>query len=165
MESTQDFLLLITPGSPAISARSGGLHGTAGFGVAGFGQLVAAILPSATGPGLIDQIRALKDLKSAAAAAQARLSAADRSAVDAELAPEASTFNGLGDRAVTAAARTAAYRRDARSVALRASHAATERRVSLRRAPDTKTYLTALLPAAEGEAVYATLTRQTRHCG
>ena len=87
------------------------------------------------------------------------LSADDRAAVDAELAPDTGTFDGAGDRRIIAAARTAAYRRDPRSVTQRASHAATERHVSLRPAPDTMCYLTALLPVAQGVAVYASLTR------
>ncbi|GAB13802.1 hypothetical protein ARGLB_050_00010, partial [Arthrobacter globiformis NBRC 12137] len=41
----------------------------------------------------------------------------------------------------------------------RASHAASERSVTLRPAPDCMTYLTALLPAHQGVAVYAALTR------
>src|SRR5215218_515420 len=76
------------------------------------------------------------------------LSAADRCAVDEELAADTGTFTGAGDRAVAAAARAAAYRKDPRSVTQRASHAAAERHVSLRPAPDTMTYLTALLPVA-----------------
>lgn len=87
------------------------------------------------------------------------LTTEDRCAVDEELAPDTGTFDGAGDKAITAAARTAAYRRDPRSVTQRASHAATERRVSLRPAPDTMTYLTALLPVAQGVAVHAALTR------
>ena len=87
------------------------------------------------------------------------LSAADRRAVDEELASDAGTFSAAGDRAVVAAARSAAYRRDPRSVTERASHAAAERHVSLRPAPDTMCYLTALLPVAEGVAVHAALTR------
>ncbi|WP_427008201.1 HNH endonuclease [Pseudarthrobacter sp. H2] len=86
------------------------------------------------------------------------LSAADRAAVDGELAADTGTFAGAGDRAITAAARAAAYRRDPRPVADRAAHAATDRHVSLRPAPDTMTYLTALLPAREGVAVYTALT-------
>ena len=62
-------------------------------------------------------------------------------------------------RAIVAAAKAAAYRRDPRSVAGRASRAAAERTVSLRPAPDTMTYLTALLPVAQGVAVYAALSR------
>jgi hypothetical protein len=87
------------------------------------------------------------------------LSAADRCAVDEELAADTGVLTGAGDRALVAAARAAAYRRDPRSVAVRASHAATDRHVSLRPAPDTMTYLTALLPVAEGVAVHAALTR------
>ncbi|WP_354171577.1 DUF222 domain-containing protein [Arthrobacter sp. UYEF36] len=87
------------------------------------------------------------------------LPAADRAAVDAELAPDTGTFDGAGDRQILAAARAAAYRRDPRSVTQRASHAATERHVSLRPAPDTMCYLTALLPVAQGVAVHAALTR------
>ncbi|MDQ0029452.1 HNH endonuclease [Arthrobacter bambusae] len=87
------------------------------------------------------------------------LSAEDRCAVDEELAPDTGTFDGAGDKTITAAARTAAYRRDPRSVAERAARAATERCVSLRPAPDTMTYLTALLPVAQGVAVHAALSR------
>ncbi|MBT2585159.1 HNH endonuclease [Arthrobacter sp. ISL-95] len=87
------------------------------------------------------------------------LSVEDRCAVDEELAPDTGTFDGKGDKAIVAAAKAAAYRRDPRSVAGRASRAAAERTVSLRPAPDTMTYLTALLPVAQGVAVYAALTR------
>ncbi|MDR7080998.1 hypothetical protein J2X01_000267 [Arthrobacter ginsengisoli] len=87
------------------------------------------------------------------------LSAADRAAVDADLAADTGTFDGTGDRKIIAAARAAAYRRDPRSVTQRAGHAATERHVSLRPAPDTMCYLTALLPVAAGVAVHTALTR------
>ncbi|MFJ4025819.1 DUF222 domain-containing protein [Paenarthrobacter sp. NPDC089989] len=86
------------------------------------------------------------------------LSAEDRCAVDDELAPDTGTFNGAGDKTITAAAKAAAYRRDPRSITQRAAHATTERHVSLRPAPDTMTYLTALLPVAQGVAVYKALT-------
>nr|WP_258074215.1 HNH endonuclease signature motif containing protein [Arthrobacter sp. Y81] len=87
------------------------------------------------------------------------LSAADRSAVDEEMASDAGRFSGAGDRAVIAAVRAAAYRRDPRSVADRASHAAAERHVSLRPAPDTMCYVSAFLPVSEGVAVHAALTK------
>jgi hypothetical protein len=87
------------------------------------------------------------------------LSPADRAAVDEELAPDTGTFDGAGDRAIIAAARAAAYRRDPRSVTDRAAHAETERHVSLRPAPDTMCYLTALLPVSQGVAAHAALTR------
>ena len=85
------------------------------------------------------------------------LTAADRAAVDADLAADSGRAGGKGDRAMVAAARTAAYRRDPRSVTQRAAHAATERHVSLRPAPDTMCHLTALLPVAAGVAVYKAL--------
>ncbi|PNH79542.1 HNH endonuclease signature motif containing protein [Arthrobacter sp. AFG20] len=88
------------------------------------------------------------------------LSVDDRSAVDEELAADTGTFKGAGTRTVIAATRAAATRRDPRSVTQRASHAASERSVSLRPAPDCMTYFTALLPAHQGVAVYAALTRQ-----
>ncbi|MEO5317147.1 DUF222 domain-containing protein [Arthrobacter sp. CC3] len=88
------------------------------------------------------------------------LSADDRCAVDQELAPDSGALAGAGDRALVGAARAAAYRLDPRSVAKRAAHAVTERHVSLRPAPDTMCYLTALLPVSAGVAVHAALIRQ-----
>jgi len=87
------------------------------------------------------------------------LSTEDRAGVDEELAADTGALDGLGDRAIIAAVRAAAYRRDPASVAKRASRAVAERCVSLRPAPDTMTYLTALLPAAQGVAAYAALSR------
>jgi hypothetical protein len=87
------------------------------------------------------------------------LSVEDRCAVDEELAADTGTFEGKGDKSIIAAVKAAAYRRDPRSVVGRASRAAAERTVSLRPAPDTMTYLTALLPVAQGVAVYAALSR------
>ncbi|MFC8408908.1 HNH endonuclease [Arthrobacter sp. NPDC057259] len=87
------------------------------------------------------------------------LDAADRAAVDEELAADTGAFDGAGDRAIISAAKAAAYRHDPRSVTQRAAHAETERTVSLRPAPDTMCYLTALLPVAAGVAAYAALTR------
>jgi len=87
------------------------------------------------------------------------LDASDRAAVDEELAADTGTFDGAGDRAIISAAKAAAYRHDPRSVTQRAAHAETERSVSLRPAPDTMCYLTALLPVAAGVAAYAALTQ------
>ncbi len=105
--------------------------------------------------GLLSEWRATLLVKETAC-----LSVADRCAVDEELAPDTGTFDGAGDRAIASAVKAAAYRRDPRSVTQRASRAAAERRVTLRPAPDTMTYLTALLPAAQGVAAYAALTLQ-----
>jgi hypothetical protein len=87
------------------------------------------------------------------------LSAADRCAVDEQLAADTGSLAGAGDRSITAAARQAAYRLDPRAVANRARNAVADRHVSLRPAPDTMTYLTALLPVGAGVAVHAALTR------
>ncbi|SDP34364.1 protein of unknown function [Pedococcus dokdonensis] len=82
------------------------------------------------------------------------LSPEDRGAVDEALATE---LPGLGDRQVEARARALASQLDAAAMAQRARRAHSERRVSLRPAPDTMTHLTALLPVAQGVAVLAAL--------
>ncbi|MFK0009462.1 HNH endonuclease [Paenarthrobacter sp. NPDC090520] len=87
------------------------------------------------------------------------LSVEDRGAVDEELAADTGTFDGRGDRAIVALVKAASYRRDPASVTRRAAYAVNERTVGLRPAPDTMTYLTALLPVAQGVAAYAALTR------
>ncbi len=87
------------------------------------------------------------------------LASADRIAVDEELAADTGTFDGAGTRSITATARAAAYRTDPRTITRRAARAAADRHVSLRPAPDTMTYLTALLPVAQGVAAYTALTR------
>jgi hypothetical protein len=84
------------------------------------------------------------------------LTAADRTAVDTELAGR---LGSMGDKETAAAAARIAQRIDSASCARRHRKATTERRVSIRPAPDTMTYLTALLPVAQGVAVYAALTR------
>ncbi len=86
------------------------------------------------------------------------LSPEDRAGVDEELAADTGALESMGDKAITTAVRAAAYRRDPASVARRASRAVGERCVSLRPAPDTMTYLTALLPVAQGVAAYSALT-------
>ena len=87
------------------------------------------------------------------------LTAADRAAVDEELAPDTGALAGAGDRRLVATARAAAYRLDPRTVTDRAAHAASERHVSLRPAPDTMCYLTALLPMTAGVGMYTALGR------
>lgn len=65
----------------------------------------------------------------------------------------------LSDRQVAAQARRHAYRLDPHAVVNRASRAEAERRVTIRPAPDTMALVSALLPAAQGVATYAALTR------
>jgi Domain of unknown function (DUF222)/HNH endonuclease len=85
------------------------------------------------------------------------LSASDRCALDEELAPDTGTFDGAGDARIVGQARRVAYRLDPHSVVERARKAEADRFVSLRPAPDTMTYLTALLPVTAGVAAYAAL--------
>ncbi len=87
------------------------------------------------------------------------LTVADRRALDAELCSDAANLDGMGDARVAAAAKEIAYRLDARAIVDRAAKAETDRAVTIRPAPDTMTYVTALLPVAQGVGVYAALKR------
>jgi hypothetical protein len=87
------------------------------------------------------------------------LDVADRRTLDAELCADVAALNGVGDARLAAAAKAIAYRLDPHAVVDRAAHAETERTVSIRPAPDTMTWLTALLPVARGVSVYAALRR------
>jgi hypothetical protein len=87
------------------------------------------------------------------------LAVAHRRALDSELCADPARLAGLGDARIAAAAKAIAYRLDPRAVVAAAGHAANERTVSIRPAPDTMTWLTALLPVATGVAVYAALRR------
>jgi len=88
----------------------------------------------------------------------------DRRRLDAELCSEPEGLVGLGDAALAAAAKAAAYRMDPHAVVDRAARAETERAVTIRPAPDTMTYVTALLPVAQGVSVYAALKREADAC-
>ncbi|HEV7167985.1 MAG TPA: DUF222 domain-containing protein [Micrococcaceae bacterium] len=83
----------------------------------------------------------------------------DRQAVDTEIAADTGTLNGYSNDRITTEARRIAYRLDPHSVVDRARKAENDRHVSCRPAPDTMSYLSALLPAKTGVAVQATLTR------
>jgi hypothetical protein len=84
----------------------------------------------------------------------------DRKAVDEALAADADKLAQMGPRKLEAAARTMAYRLDPRSYVARRASAEADRRVTLRPAPDVMSHLSALLPAAQGVAMYAALTRE-----
>jgi hypothetical protein len=88
----------------------------------------------------------------------------DRRALDAELCSERADLDGMGDARITAAAKAIAYRLDPHVVVERAAKAETGRTVTIRPAPDTMTYLTALLPVAQGVSVYAALRREADTC-
>ncbi len=87
------------------------------------------------------------------------LTAEHRTEVDRQLAPHL-TGAGWGARQLANEARRAGYRLDPGSALRRVRGAETDRRVSLRPAPDTMTYLTGFLPVAHGVACKAALTRE-----
>jgi len=84
------------------------------------------------------------------------LSVADRRLVDEELAGQLPT---LSDRQAAHAAARIAQRLDPAHCVARIRKALGDRRVSIRPAPDTMAYVSALLPVAQGVAVYAALNR------
>jgi hypothetical protein len=89
----------------------------------------------------------------------AGLSVEDRALLDVELCADVSTLDGLGDKRISAATKAIAHRLDAQAVRDRAVKAEADRRVTIRPAPDAMTYVTALLPVAQGAGVYAALNR------
>ena len=87
----------------------------------------------------------------------AHLPREERARVDAEICGDDRVLDGLGTAALTARVRRRAAELDPAAAAARARRAASERAVWLRPAPDTMTYLTALLPVVQGVGVYAAL--------
>ena len=89
----------------------------------------------------------------------ATLTPEQRTLVDAEVIGSTDEpIGALGDRELARRVRAVAYRIDAASVMARAATAEADRRVTIRPAPDTMAYLTALLPAAQAIAAHAALT-------
>ncbi|MBP3043248.1 HNH endonuclease [Arthrobacter jiangjiafuii] len=88
------------------------------------------------------------------------LSLEDRQRIDEQVAGNLAELESLGDNQLIARTKTLSYALDPHSVVNRASKAASERYVSCRPAPDTMTYLTGLLPVAQGVGVFAALTRE-----
>jgi hypothetical protein len=83
----------------------------------------------------------------------------DRRRLDAEMCSDVSKLDGMGDARVEAAAKEIACRLDVQAVVDRAAKAEADRAVTIRPAPDSMTYVTALLPVAKGVGVYAALKR------
>ena len=94
-----------------------------------------------------------------AARETACLSLAHRGQIDRELAADHDLLVAMGDRELVGFCRSRAAALDPASVVARRRRAESERRVTIRPAPDSMVYLTALLPVAEGVASYATLSR------
>ena len=88
----------------------------------------------------------------------------DRRVLDAEMCADLAGLDGLGDAKIAATAKAIAYRLDPQAVVDRAVRAETERTVTIRPAPDTMTYVTALLPMTHGVSVYAALRRAADTC-
>ncbi|GJF14208.1 HNH endonuclease [Mycolicibacterium cyprinidarum] len=88
------------------------------------------------------------------------LSVEHRAQLDAELCAEVSRLRNWGNARVEAEAKKITARLDVAAVVARSAKAAKDRYVSCRPAPDTMTIVTALLPVAQGVAVYAALKRQ-----
>ena len=123
----------------------------------GFAKAVVNEMPhtlAALEQGLLSEWRATLIVRESAC-----LDIEDRQALDAELCGDPAGLDGMGDARVAAAARSIAYRLDPHAVVERAAKAETERTVTIRPAPDTMTWLTALLPVAQGVSVYAALRR------
>jgi len=85
------------------------------------------------------------------------LSREDRMIVDATLSGDPARVEAMGDREAAAEARKLAAELDAASVCERRRRAEADRCVTIRPAPDTMTWVTALLPVREGVALYAAL--------
>lgn len=82
-----------------------------------------------------------------------------RERVDRVIAGDHDALAGMGTRRLVAAAKAAAYRADPYAIVRRAEREQAERCVTLRPAPGSMVYLTALLPLAQGVAALANLQR------
>jgi hypothetical protein len=87
------------------------------------------------------------------------LSVEDRAKLDMRMCADQSALESKGDRAIEADAKCIAYQLDPQAVVDRAVRAESERTVTVRPAPDNMSYLTLLLPMAQGVGVYASLRR------
>ncbi|HEU5001112.1 MAG TPA: DUF222 domain-containing protein [Lapillicoccus sp.] len=105
--------------------------------------------------GVVSERRALLVVQECAA-----LTREQHERVDAELRHTVGEQLGRMSAAeLTSRVRAITYRLDAQAVVDRAAYAERERRVTLRPAPDTMCWLTALLPATQGVGVLAALTQ------
>ena len=132
------------------SPNQGGRH-------LGFAQALVFEMPhtlAALATGVLTEWRATLIVRESAC-----LTVEDRRVLDAELCGAPDALAGLGDARIAAEAKKIAYRLDPYAVVERARKAEAERYVTIRPAPDTMTYVSALLPMPQGVSVYAALTR------
>lgn len=123
----------------------------------GFAKAAKAEMPHTLArlkDGTLNEFRALLLVRETAC-----LTAEHRALVDEELCADPKALDGLGTRKLVAKAKKLGYELDPKAVVRRASNAEKDRCVTVRPAPDTMTYLTGLLPVAQGVAVHATLGR------
>jgi hypothetical protein len=128
----------------------------------GFARALVHEMPhtlSALQSGVLSEWRATLIVRESAC-----LTVGDRRRLDTELCANQKALRGLGDARVAARAKSIAYRLDPQAVVDRAVRAHTERTVTIRPAPDTMTYVTALLPTPKGVSVYAALRRAADTC-
>jgi hypothetical protein len=121
----------------------------------GLGKMLVTEMPhtlTALQHGLISEWRATLLVRETAC-----LSREHRQLIDTQLCSDPSVLEGWGDRQLTAEIQKLAYQLDPAAVTRRRAKAESERRVTSRPAPDTMTRITALLPVAQGVAVYAAL--------
>ncbi len=129
-----------------------------GVRLLGLARILAHEMPytlRALGQGIISEWRATILVRETAC-----LTLADRQRIDELVAGNQAELETLGDRQLIARVKGLAYGMDPSSVVNRAAKAVSERFVSCRPAPDTMTYLTGLLPVAQGVEVYAVLCRE-----
>jgi hypothetical protein len=87
------------------------------------------------------------------------LSIEDRGKLDVRMCADQSELEGKGDKRIAADAKAIAYELDPQAVVDRAVRAESERTVTVRPAPDNMSYVTILLPMAQGVGIYASLKR------
>jgi hypothetical protein len=118
---------------------------------------------SALREGRLSEERALLLVKETAC-----LTLEDRVRIDADLCADPAILHGVGTRQLVAMITERANQIDPAAMVKRAAKATSERCVTIRPAPDTMTYVTALLPVAQGVQVYAALklaAESARHTG
>lgn len=123
----------------------------------GLARVVADELPHTWGAwraGLITEWKATLVARETACLARE-----DRAEVDRQVAGDPARLEAMGERELVAMVQAEAYRLDPASFVLRRRRAEADRHVTLRPAPDTMTWLTALLPVKDGVAVHTALTR------
>ena len=123
----------------------------------GFGKALVHEMPhtlAALSSGVLSEWRATLIVRETAC-----LDVEDRHRVDELICADPSSLEGLGDRKIIARIRSITQAIDPASQVRRNAKAVSDRYVSCRPAPDTMSYLTGLLPVAQGVAVYAALSR------